>query len=94
MEKKRRNIVWLTEWLPGSFEPYVGDGIERRAKAASLYNNIFIIYVRKNPELKRGELKYLERVYNEHCRAFIFYYPKNSGRFPAQWDPKLGIHVT
>jgi len=38
-----KNIVWLTEWLPTPAEPYSGDGIERRAKAASLYNDIVII---------------------------------------------------
>ena len=70
-----KNVLWFTEWLPSSFEPYNGDGIERRAKAASLYNNIFIIYVKKNPQLPFGKVKKEERVYNDHCRAFIYYYP-------------------
>ena len=70
-----KNILWLTEWLPTSFEPFNGDGIERRAKAASLYNNIYIIYVKKDPGLKFGKTEIEERVYNEHCKAFIYYYP-------------------
>ena len=70
-----KNILWLTEWLPTSFEPFNGDGIERRAKAASLYNSIFIIYVKKDPHLRFGKIRKEERVYNEHCKAFIYYYP-------------------
>jgi len=70
-----KNVLWFTEWLPSSFEPFNGDGIERRAKAASLYNKISIIYVKKNPQLPLGKVKKEERVYNDHCRAFIYYYP-------------------
>jgi glycosyltransferase involved in cell wall biosynthesis len=70
-----KNILWLTEWFPSSVEPYNGDGIERRAKAASLYNNICIIYVKKDTNLRFGKIKREERIYNEHCRAFIYYYP-------------------
>ena len=70
-----KNIIWLTEWFPDSITPYSGDGIERRAIAASLYNDIVIIYVKKRPGLAFGELLMEERIYNEHCRAVIYYYP-------------------
>lgn len=70
-----KNILWLTEWLPTSFEPFNGDGIERRAKAASLYNNIFIVYVKKDPNLRFGKTRQEERIYNGQCKAFIYYYP-------------------
>lgn len=42
-----KNILWLTEWWPNELEPFSGDGIERRAKAASLYNNIVVIFIKK-----------------------------------------------
>lgn len=70
-----KNILWFTEWLPTAVEPFNGDGIERRAKAASLYNNIFIIYVKKNFHLGFGKVEAEERTYNEHCKAFIYQYP-------------------
>jgi len=70
-----RNILWLTEWLPTPLEPFAGDGIERRAKAASLFNNIVIVYVKKNPQLRFGKVQIEERKYNDHCTAFIYYYP-------------------
>jgi glycosyltransferase involved in cell wall biosynthesis len=70
-----KNILWLTEWLPTPLAPYSGDGIERRAIAASLYNNITIVYVKKKPGLRFGKVVTEERIYNEHCRAIIYYYP-------------------
>lgn len=73
-----KNILWLSEWWPNELEPFSGDGIERRAKAASLYNNIVVIYVKKNPALSKGKVKMEERIYNENLRAWIYYYPSIS----------------
>lgn len=73
--ERMKNVLWLTEWFPTSIDPYNGDGIERRAKAVSLYNKVFIIYVKKNPHLKLGKIEYEERFYNENCLAFIYLYP-------------------
>ena len=70
-----KNVVWLTEWLPSYIDPYTGDGIERRAKAVSMYNDVFIIYVKKKPATGSGKVETEERVYNDHCRAIIYYYP-------------------
>src|SRR5450432_763634 len=70
-----KNIVWLTEWLPTELDPYGGYGIERRAKAAFLYNNIVIIYLKKKPGLGFKKIEPEQRIYNENCRAFIYFYP-------------------
>lgn len=70
-----KNILWLTEWFPSSFEPYVGDGIERRGNAASLYNNIHVVFVRKKPGLRFGRTEKEERTYNDQYKASIYYYP-------------------
>ena len=70
-----KNILWLTEWFPSSFEPYNGDGIERRGKAASLYNNIFVIYIKKKHGLPFGKIETEERTYNNNYKASIYYYP-------------------
>ena len=75
-----KNILWLTEWWPNELEPFSGDGIERRAKAASLYNNIVVIFVKKNSALRFGKIKPEERIYNDNLRAWIYYYP-SIGRF-------------
>ncbi|MBS1920338.1 MAG: glycosyltransferase [Bacteroidetes bacterium] len=76
-----KNILWLTAWWPNDMEPFSGDGIERRAKAASLYNNITVIFIKKNPALKTRRIKLEEKTYNENLRAWIFYYPSITGFF-------------
>jgi len=70
-----KNILWVTEGFPTSLEPFNGDGIERRAKAVSLYHKVFIIFVKKNPRIKFGKIEIEERFYNENCQALIYYYP-------------------
>lgn len=73
-----KNILWLTEWWPNEIEPFSGDGIERRAKAASVYNNIVVIFVKKNPSISNQKIKFEERIYNENLKAWIYYYPSIS----------------
>lgn len=80
-----KTILWLTEGFPIATEPYTGDGIERRAKAVSIYNRVFLIYVKKNKNLKRGEIQFEERIYNENFKAFIYQYP-SIGRFSVFLD--------
>jgi glycosyltransferase involved in cell wall biosynthesis len=70
-----KNILWLTEWFPSSFEPFNGDGIERRGKAASLHHNITVIYVKKKPGLRFGKIETEERSYGSHYKAFLYFYP-------------------
>lgn len=70
-----KKIIWLTEWFPVDFEPYNGDSIERHAQAASLFNSIYIIYIKKDIRLPFGKIKKEERSYNDNCKAVIYYYP-------------------
>jgi glycosyltransferase involved in cell wall biosynthesis len=41
-------VLWLPSWYPNKLEPYNGDFIQRHAKAASLYNNVHVIYLIKD----------------------------------------------
>jgi len=38
-------VLWLTSWYPTEAEPFNGDFIQRHAKAAALYNNIYVVHV-------------------------------------------------
>lgn len=42
---KRKKIVWLCSWYPTQVERLNGDFIQRHARAASLINDIHVIYV-------------------------------------------------
>lgn len=45
-------ILWLSSWYPSQLYPYDGDFIQRHAAAASLFNEIEVIYVVKDPDGK------------------------------------------
>ncbi len=40
-----KNILWLCSWYPDKFEPFNGDFVQRHARAAGLYNNIYVLHV-------------------------------------------------
>lgn len=42
---ERKKILWLCSWYPGAVEPFNGDFIQRHARAAALYNDIYVIHV-------------------------------------------------
>jgi glycosyltransferase involved in cell wall biosynthesis len=48
VKKNEPYILWLPSWYPSKIEPYNGDFIQRHAKAASLFNNIHVIYIIKD----------------------------------------------
>src|SRR5450432_3030696 len=48
MFDKRKNIIWLASWYPNKFDPFTGDFIQRHAEAASLINNIHVLFVLRN----------------------------------------------
>jgi glycosyltransferase involved in cell wall biosynthesis len=41
----RKKILWLCSWYPGKTEPFNGDFIQRHARAAALYNDVYVIHV-------------------------------------------------
>jgi glycosyltransferase involved in cell wall biosynthesis len=41
----RKKILWLCSWYPSPAEPFNGDFIQRHARAAALYNNIYVIHI-------------------------------------------------
>ena len=76
----RKKILWLCSWYPAKTDPYNGDFIQRHARAAALYNDIYIIHVAgdetgntKKPE----EGKYQSEGLTEH----IIYYQKSTSFF-------------
>lgn len=49
------NVLFLASWYPSKVDPFDGDFIERHAKAISLRNRVFVIYVVKDPTIKNGQ---------------------------------------
>ena len=45
VENERKHIVFLARWYPHRYDPMLGLFVQRHAEAASLYNDISVIYV-------------------------------------------------
>lgn len=75
MKKNIPYILWLPSWYPNRLEPYNGDFIQRHAKAASLYNNIHVIYIVKdiNGEVTKRNKKETF-AYGRLKETIIYYY--------------------
>jgi len=69
-----RKVLWLASWFPSREDLLTGDFIERHAKAVSLYENITVLFVVKDPSLKAGETLMEARKYNDNFSAEILYY--------------------
>lgn len=41
-------ILWLASWYPSKLKPFDGDFISRHAKAASYYNDIYLVHIVKD----------------------------------------------
>lgn len=41
----RKKILWLCSWYPSKADPFNGDFIQRHARAAAAFNDIYVIYV-------------------------------------------------
>jgi glycosyltransferase involved in cell wall biosynthesis len=67
------NVLWLVSWYPSRVNFLNGDFVERHAKAASLLNHNYVIYVVKDASV----LKVLceTKHYTGHLTAAIYYYP-------------------
>jgi glycosyltransferase involved in cell wall biosynthesis len=69
-------ILWLTSWYPSRVNFLSGDFVERHAKNSSLYNETFIIYVIKDPNLRGYKAQVEEIKYSGNLNALIYYYPR------------------
>jgi len=73
---KRKNILWLASWYPNNNDAFDGDFIQRQARAASLYNDIHVIYV-TDTEIKTSR----EEIINSSTGLTeqIIYFKKKTG---------------
>lgn len=70
-----KNVFWLASWFPSEVDPLTGDFIERHARAASLHNNITVIFVVKDRKRVVPGKVYIERkMYSKCLETVILYY--------------------
>jgi glycosyltransferase involved in cell wall biosynthesis len=74
---KRKKIIWLCSWYPNKYDAFDGDFIQRHARAAALYNDIFVIHVRagtENDSLKTEDVTSKEGL----TEKIVYYKPSKS----------------
>lgn len=86
---KRRKILWLVSWYPNKYDAFDGDFIQRHAKAAALYNDIHVLFVKQSAEQKEVE-EAIEQ--SNGLTEQIIYIPKKNGligKLLNYWNWKL-----
>lgn len=64
-------ILFLASWYPSKIDEYNGDFIQRHAKAISIYNDVFVIFVNKDDSVDKKEI--MEHS-SGHLHEFRLYY--------------------
>jgi glycosyltransferase involved in cell wall biosynthesis len=67
-------ILWLASWYPSILNPLNGDFIKRHAQAASLYNDIDVIFVEKDSEGTVARNVHIEETHTKRLTEKIIYY--------------------
>lgn len=74
MTSTRRHIVFLARWYPHRYDPMFGLFVQRHAEAAALYNDVSVIYVHADENVKE---KYeIERSTANNVNTIKVYYRK------------------
>ena len=72
----RKKVLWLVSWYPNKYDAFDGDFVQRHAKAAALYNDIHVIFVKASEEQKTIEESVNK---NNGLAEQIIYIPKKKG---------------
>ena len=84
MQGKSSYILWLPSWYPNELDPFDGDFIQRHAHAASLRNNIHVIFVKADREGKITDSQHESFTKTETLSEHVIYFKKTGsllGRF-------------
>ena len=75
MDNDRKHIIFLARWYPHRYDPMLGLFVQRHAEAASLYNNISVIYVHADDHIHQKYDIVDENIHN--IRTIRVYYRKS-----------------
>jgi glycosyltransferase involved in cell wall biosynthesis len=75
-----KQVLWLCSWFPNRLNAFEGDPIERLAFAAAAYNNITLLFVKKDPTLPAGKTEIVTEQPHPHLKIIKLYYG-----VPTRW---------
>ena len=73
----RKKVLWLVSWYPNKYDLFDGDFIQRHAKAAALYDNIHVLFVKTSDQQQTAET---ERKEENGLVEEIIYLPTRNSR--------------
>lgn len=74
---KRLKVLWLASWYPNKTDAFIGDFIQRHARAVSIYNDVYVINIAKYDKGIVEDTKITHNNLTEH----ILYLKKHIGFF-------------
>ena len=77
MPMSRNKILWLCSWYPDRVQPFNGDFVQRHARAAALYNDIYVVHVAGDASMKKKKEEFVT-VSLGLTEAVVYYRSNNS----------------
>ena len=75
MDSERKHIVFLARWYPHRYDPMLGLFVQRHAEAAALYDDISVVYVHPDENI-RQKFDIVDETVN-NVRTIRVYYRKS-----------------
>ena len=75
MDSERKHIVFLARWYPHRYDPMLGLFVQRHAEAAALYDDISVVYVHADENI-RQKFDIVDETVN-NVRTIRVYYRKS-----------------
>lgn len=76
MPMARKKILWLCSWYPDRVQPFNGDFVQRHARAAALYNDIYVVHVAGDPAMMKKQEEFV--TVSQGLTEVVVYYKNNN----------------
>ncbi len=76
MAMSRKKILWLCSWYPDRVQPFNGDFVQRHARAAALYNDVYVVHVAGDAAMKKKQEEVI--TVSEGLTEVVVYYKNNN----------------
>lgn len=74
---KKLHILFLSSWYPNDVKPFIGDFIERHAKAVSTQHKVTVVHVITDDSIKKKGYKISE---DSNIKSILIYLPKTRNK--------------